>query len=122
MAATRRGIRAAAVVRALRSVADSRARRGAGPIRTAHALWSGVATGARGMYRALRALWLQVTGFFFAVFSVIGGFAAWREYHRYAAGQVGPGRVLLGAAFSLMFGWFAVNSFWVAGKSMRRKS
>ena len=101
---------------------ESRARRGPGPARTAHALWSGVATGARGIYRALRALWLQVTGFFFAVFSVIGGFAAWREYHRYTAGLVGPGRALLGAAFSLLFGWFAINSFWNAGKSARRRS
>ena len=122
MVATRRGTRAAAVARALRSVTESRARRGPGPARTVHALWTGVATGARGIYRALRALWLQVTCFFFAVFSVIGGFAAWREYHRYAARVVGPGRMLLGAAFSLLFGWFAVNSFWTAGKSMRRKS
>ena len=86
--------------------------------RLVQALWAGVAGAARGVRVALTALFHQVTGFFFAVFAVIGGFAAWREYRHYTAGQFGPGRALLAAAFTATFAWFAVSSFW---KSRNRR-
>ena len=114
-AAGRWGMRAAALVRALRStLLDPRGRRVAGRTQLGKALWAGVSAAVAGVRGALGVLWFQVTGFFFAVFAVIGGGAAWREYQRYAAGQIGPGRALLAAAFSLVFTWFAASSFWRA--------
>ncbi len=57
-------------------------------------------------------LWLEVTGFFFAVFAVIGGAALIREVQVHAA----AGRIAVLAIFTLMFGWFAISSFLRARK------
>ena len=62
--------------------------------------------------RVLGQLWLEVTGFVFLALAAIGGLAFWREWTKHR----GPGRVLLAAAFTLLFGWFGVSSFWRAGK------
>jgi hypothetical protein len=64
------------------------------------------------------ALWLEVTGFLFVVLAVIGGGATVREYHRYLAGTAGIGKIIVAAAFTLLFLYFGVNSFWRS----RRKS
>ena len=66
----------------------------------------------------VHALWLEVTGFLFLVLAVIGGGATVREYHRYAAGATSRGKVAVAAAFTLLFLYFGVNSFW----RTRRKS
>src|SRR5664279_1439378 len=58
------------------------------------------------------ALWLEVTGFLFLILAVIGGGATVREYRRYAAGTTSRGKVVLAAAFALVFLYFGVNSFW----------
>jgi hypothetical protein len=55
-----------------------------------------------------------VTGFFFLVFGVIVGVAAFREYRHYAAGQMGPGRAILASVLALMFLYFALSAFWRA--------
>ncbi|HZL70542.1 MAG TPA: hypothetical protein VFC29_24780 [Candidatus Limnocylindrales bacterium] len=67
--------------------------------------------------RVLHVLWLEVAGLFFLVLAVVGGGAAVREYHRYAHGATGVGKVLLAAAFALTFLYFGVSSF---AKSRRR--
>ena len=59
----------------------------------------------------LHVLWLEVTGLFFLVLAVVGGGAAVREYHRYAHGATGVGKVLLAATFALAFLYFGVSSF-----------
>lgn len=64
--------------------------------------------------RVLHLLWLEVTGLFFVAFAVIGGVAAYREYPRYAAGKIGPARLIAAVCFSVLFAWFAVTSFWRA--------
>lgn len=67
----------------------------------------------------LRLLFLQVAGVFFLAFATAGGYAAWREYLKWSAGQIGPGKMLLAMAFSGLFLWFGVSSFWRAGRKAR---
>jgi threonine/homoserine/homoserine lactone efflux protein len=61
--------------------------------------------------RAVHMLWLEVTGFIFLCFSVIGGFAAIREYRAYSAGKIPPGRAVLAICFTVMFAYFGLSSF-----------
>jgi hypothetical protein len=78
----------------------------------------GRAFGAVGsaLLRVGHVLWLEVTGFFFAVFAVIGGAALVREVQVHAA----AGRIAVLAIFTVMFGWFAVTSFLRAHKRKRQ--
>src|SRR3954471_7114786 len=62
---------------------------------------------ASSLLRVGHVLWLEVTGFFFAIFAVIGSAALVREVQAHAA----PGRLALLAIFTLVFAWFAVTSF-----------
>jgi hypothetical protein len=62
--------------------------------------------------KVLHILWLEVTGFIFLGLGGIAGYALYREYAHYQAGDIGPGRVLLTAAVAVMFVWFGLNSFW----------
>ncbi|HEY4901726.1 MAG TPA: hypothetical protein VIH91_13000 [Terriglobales bacterium] len=66
------------------------------------------------------ALWLEVTGFLFLILAVIGGGATVREYRRYAAGTTSRGKVVLAAAFALVFLYFGVNSFWRTRRKTKR--
>jgi hypothetical protein len=59
----------------------------------------------------LHVLWLEVAGSLFLVIAMVGGGAAVREYHRYAHGTTGVGRVLLATVFALVFLYFGVSSF-----------
>lgn len=68
--------------------------------------------------RVLSLLWLQVTGFFFLALALLGGGALWDEYPKYQAGKVSGERLLLAAAFMLLFVYFGVSSFW----RVRKKS
>ena len=67
--------------------------------------------------RVLHVLWLEVAGLLFLVIAMVGSGAAVREYHRYANGTSGAGKVLLAAAFALAFLYFGVSSF---ARSRRR--
>lgn len=67
---------------------------------------------ARHWLSAMGQLWLEVTGFVFLALGGIGLLAFFREYTRYHAGHAGSGRVLLALAFSVLFGWFGLSSFW----------
>jgi hypothetical protein len=62
--------------------------------------------------RVLGQLWLEVTGFVFLCLAGIGAIALVREYFRYQAGTASSGRVGLALAFTAMFGWFGLSSFW----------
>lgn len=62
--------------------------------------------------RVLGQLWLEVTGFVFLCLAGIGAIALVREYLRYQAGTTTSGRLGLALAFTVLFGWFGVSSFW----------
>ncbi|HYE26114.1 MAG TPA: hypothetical protein VEG32_13040 [Clostridia bacterium] len=79
-------------------------------------LLAGGSTLVRTFVRVGRLLFLQVTGFVFLCFAVVGGSAAYREYNRYLLGEIGPGRAQLAAAFAAMFLYFGLSSFWRARK------
>ena len=66
----------------------------------------------------LHTLFHQVTGFFFLVFGLIVGLAAYREYVAYADGKMGPNRAILAGLLALLFVYFALSSF---ARSGRRK-
>jgi hypothetical protein len=80
---------------------------------TARAGLSAARIAGKAAARSAHVLWLEVTGFFFASFSVIGAGATWREYTHHA----GNAKILAAAAFSLLFGYFGVTSF---AKARRR--
>jgi len=84
----------------------------AGRTRTLGALLNAGRTTAAHFGRVLGQLWLEVTGFVFLVLSGIGGLAFVREWTKYQAGRTSSGRVLLAIAFTVMFAWFGVSSFW----------
>lgn len=67
---------------------------------------------ASSLLRVGHVLWLEVTGFFFAIFAVIGGAALVREVQVHAA----PSRLAVLAIFTVMFVWFAASSFLRARK------
>ena len=67
------------------------------------------------LLRVGHVLWLEITGFFFAVFAVIGGAALIREVQVHAA----AGRIAVLAIFTLMFAWFAFTSF---ARARKRKT
>jgi hypothetical protein len=69
-------------------------------------------TTARSFRKVLHQLWLEVTGFVFLAMAGIGGIALSREYGKYLAGRVGPGRAVIAACFCLTFGYFGLSSFW----------
>src|SRR3954462_8696991 len=67
---------------------------------------------ASSLLRVGHILWLEVTGFFFAGFAVIGGAGRAREVQVHAAAS----RIAVLAIFTFMFAWFAVTSFLRARK------
>ena len=84
----------------------------------AQAAWSGV---SGRLTRVLHQLFLEVTGFVFLVLASIGAFALVREYEKYRVGKVGGGKLLLAAAFLLLFTWFGLSSFWRARRRARTR-
>ena len=86
--------------------------------RTAQAFLRGARVAGASFYWILRQLWLEVTGFVFLVLAFIGGLAGVREYAKFEAGKVGPGRLLMAVGFCLTFGYFGITSFW----RVRRKT
>jgi hypothetical protein len=82
-----------------------------GENRWARAFYRGGSSFVGSVGHVAQALWLEVTGFLFLVLAVVGIGAAVREYHQYAAGATTQGRVVLAAAFALLFLYFGVESF-----------
>jgi len=92
----------------------------AGRSRTYNAIMSATRATARSFGRVLHQLWLEVTGVLFLVMALSLGGAAFKEYGKYHAGQIGPGRAAAAACFALTFAWFGLTSFWrVKRKSQR---
>src|SRR5215472_13668049 len=54
----------------------------------------------------LHQLWLEITGFVFLAFAVLGWSALAREYSAYHSGKGTPSHLAVAAAFSLVFSWF----------------
>jgi len=75
---------------------------------------------AKSVGRVAHVLWLEVTGFLFLVLAMIGAGAAVREYHRYIAGTTSSGRVAIAAAFSVLFLYFGISSFWYSRRNSKR--
>lgn len=101
----------------LRTIAGALGRMAAGRSsrnRILQASWSAAAATLRSFGRIVHLLFLEVTGFLFLCFGVVGAGAAVREYHKYQAGVIGPGKPFLAGAFAIMFFWFAASSFWRA--------
>jgi hypothetical protein len=90
----------------------------AGRSRTFKAIMSATRATARSFASVLHQLWLEVTGVLFLVMSLSLGSAAVKEYEKYHAGRIGPGRAAAAAFFALTFAWFGLSSFW----RVRRKS
>ncbi|MGA9039735.1 MAG: hypothetical protein WB421_04295 [Terriglobales bacterium] len=90
----------------------SAAAKQAGRTRTGNALLSGIRATASHFGRVLHQLWLEVTGFVFLCLAVFGASAIVHEYVKYHAGQTSSSHVWIAIGFTLMFGWFAVSSFW----------
>ncbi len=90
----------------------------AGRSRTLNAILSAAKTTASSFLRVAHQLWLEVTGVIFLIMALSFGGAAFKEYGKYHAGQVGPGRVAAALCFTLTFTWFGLSSFW----RVRRKS
>lgn len=77
------------------------------------ALISAVMTFLRAVGRALRQLFFEVTGAFFALLAVLGGVAVWRAWQREAPGLV----IALAASFTILMTRYAVSEFRRAWKS-----
>jgi tryptophan-rich sensory protein len=61
--------------------------------------------------KAAHSLWLQITGFVFCVFSVVGASALWREYQSLQRPWTQDARFLITAVFTLMFAYFGISAF-----------
>ena len=58
-------------------------------------------------------LWLQVTGFFFGLFTLYFAQDLWKTHLSYASGPQHQ-RFLIAAALTLLFGYLSVSAFWRA--------
>jgi hypothetical protein len=82
------------------------------------AAWSGAQAVGRSFWRALRQLWLEITGVFFLVFALLGAMGAVRELPAWRAGEGSLMRITVISLFTLIFLWFGLSSIWRA----RRKT
>ena len=80
--------------------------------RTFNAVTSAARSTAAHFSKVLRQLWLEVTGFVFLALAAIGLLAFFREYNKFHGGRASSSRVLLALAFTGLFGWFGLSSFW----------
>lgn len=92
----------------------------AGRSHTLTALWGAARATARSFGHVLHQLWLEVTGLLFLTMALGFGSATVKEYGKYHAGHIGPGRVGLLVCFTLTFAWFGLSSFWRVRKKRQR--
>lgn len=73
--------------------------------------------------RATRILLLEITGFFFATFALMGFASAWRQWDKMHTGQSSApmSHVAVALVFSAAFVYFSANSFWRASRAKREK-
>ena len=86
--------------------------RKSGESRWIRALYRGGSVTLASVGKALRALWLEVTGFLFLALAVVGGAATLQQYRNFSAGGGSRAKVLMALVFTLMFAYFGVSSFW----------
>ncbi len=72
-----------------------------------------------GVIRPLHALWNEVIGFLFIVFTVVAGFYVVRAVRNFDGEVEGLVRIVLPALFGLVMGYFGVSSFLRARKITR---
>src|SRR5205085_2150807 len=73
---------------------------------------SGVAATVASVGRVARKLWLEMTGFLFLCLAVIGGAEVWRKWSAHETGKLAAA-----AAFSVVFLYFGLSSFWNSRKT-----
>jgi hypothetical protein len=72
-----------------------------------------------GVVRPLHALWNEVIGFLFIVFTVVAAFYVVRAVRNFDGELEGLVRIVLPALFGLVMGYFGVSSFLRARKITR---
>ena len=74
--------------------------------------------------RATRILVLEITGFFFAVFALMGGAAAWKQWDKIRSGQSSTtgSHIAVALAFTAVFIYFSANSFWRARRAKEERN
>ena len=77
---------------------------------------SGAAATLASVGRVLRKLWHEITGFLFICLAVVGGAEVWRKWETHETQKLA-----VAAAFSAMFLYFGVSSFWRARKHSPRR-
>lgn len=87
--------------------------------RLGYAFFVGARTLVISFARTLYALWIEVTGLLFGIFTVMGATALYRFYR---ANPQMPDRTKLwsGVAFTMVCAWFTVVSFWKSRKLRKR--
>lgn len=95
------------------------AARQAGQSRWLRAGYSALQITSRHFARVLHLLWLQIAGVFFLFFALAGSLACRREFLQWQEGKIGPGKMVLAAAFAVVFLWFGLSSFWRAQRRAR---
>lgn len=75
-------------------------------------LWAGSKSFLGHFSHVAHMLWLQITGFIFLCFAIIGAGALVREYRLYTSGKIPVGKPALALCFTLTFVYFGINSFW----------
>ncbi|MCU1285799.1 MAG: hypothetical protein JWO13_2149 [Acidobacteriales bacterium] len=82
--------------------------RTAGSNKFVRAGWGAAEATLRSFARVGHVLWLEITGFFFLIFALIGGAALVRECR---AASVDQKKIVAAAVFTVMFAYFGVTSF-----------
>jgi hypothetical protein len=80
--------------------------------RMVRAAWGAVRGTTRSFVNVLHQLWLEVMGVIFLVMAMTFASGAVREYAKYRAREVGPGRFGVAILFAATFAWFGLSSFW----------
>ena len=93
--------------------------RRAGASRWSRATYTAGRTFLGTVHHVLHVIFHQVTGLFFLVFGIIVSLACYREYRGYAAGALGPGKVILAGVIAVLFFYFAMSNFARAGRKRK---
>jgi hypothetical protein len=96
-----------------------RALKGQAQGRVTHALFSGFKAMASSFGRTIYVLWLEMTGFVFAVFTVISASALVRQY-RIHGWVTDKHRFWATVGFTAVAGWFTFTSFIRARKTRKK--
>ena len=87
--------------------------------RLGYAIFSGVKAAVTSFGRTFYILWLEMTGFIFAVFTVMGGSAAFKEFRAHAW-TTDPRRFWTTLGFTIVCLWFTITSFWKAKRTKKK--